>query len=103
MSATFASPALKEFEELDWPVRTEENWRFGSWKEANLSGLETVGAGTIGELPEPLEGFTRIVFANRDLVSGSSDAAVLVDGSFGPISRLGSPKLAALHTAKSKH
>jgi hypothetical protein len=30
MSATFASPALKEFEELDWPVRTEENWRFGS-------------------------------------------------------------------------
>jgi Fe-S cluster assembly protein SufD len=103
MSATFASPALKEFDGLDWPVRTEENWRFGSWKEANLSGLETVGAGTTGELPGPLEGFERIVFANRDLVSGSSASAELVDGSFGPTSRLGSPKLAALHTAKSKH
>lgn len=101
MSATFASPALKEFDELDWPVRTEENWRFGSWKEANLSGMEIIGEGSSGQLPKPVEGFTRLVFENRNLVSGSSDSAELVDGSFGPISRLGSPKLAALHTAKS--
>ena len=103
MSVTFVSPALEKFEELDWPVRTDENWRFGSWKEANLSGLETVGAGTTGDLPEPLEGFDRLVFANRDLVSGSSDAAELIEGSFGPTSRLGSSKHAALHAAKSKH
>jgi hypothetical protein len=55
MSVTFVSPALEKFEELDWPVRTDENWRFGSWKEANLSGLETVGTGTTGDLPEPLK------------------------------------------------
>ena len=103
MSVTFVSPALEKFEELDWPVRTDENWRFGSWKEANLSGLETVGAGRTGDLPEPLEGFDRLVFANRDLVSGSSDAAELIEGSFGPTSRLGSSKHAALHAAKSKH
>ena len=103
MSVTFVSPAHEKFEELDWPVRTDENWRFGSWKEANLSGLETVGAGTTGDLPEPLEGFDRLVFANRDLVSGSSDAAELIEGSFGPTSRLGSSKHAALHAAKSKH
>lgn len=103
MSVTFVSPALEKFEELDWPVRTDENWRFGSWKEANLSGLETVGAGTTGDLPEPLEGFDRLVFANRDLVSGSSNAAELIEGSFGPTSRLGSSKHAALHAAKSKH
>lgn len=102
MSVTFASPALEKFEELDWPARTDENWRFGSWKEANLSGLETVGTGTTGDLPEPLTGFDRLVFANGELVSGSSDAAELVEGSFGPTSRLGSSKHAALHTAKSK-
>lgn len=103
MPVTFVSPALEKFEKLDWPVRTDENWRFGSWKEANLSGLEIVGAGTAGKLPEPLEGFDRLVFANRDLVSGSSEAAELVEGSFGPTSRLGSSKHAALHAAKSKH
>ena len=103
MSVTFASPALEKFEELDWPARTDENWRFGSWKEANLSGLETVGTGTTGDLPEPLTGFDRLVFANGELVSGSSDAAELVEGSFGPTSRLGSSKHAALHAAKSKH
>ena len=102
MSVTFASPALEKFEELDWPARTDENWRFGSWKEANLSGLETVGTGTTGDLPEPLTGFDRLVFANGELVSGSSDAAELVEGSFGPTSRLGSSKHAALHAAKSK-
>lgn len=103
MSVTFASPALEKFEELDWPARTDENWRFGSWKEANLSGLETVGTGTTGGLPEPLTGFDRLVFANGELVSGSSDAAELVEGSFGPTSRLGSSKHAALHAANSKH
>jgi Fe-S cluster assembly protein SufD len=102
MSATFASPALKEFESLDWPVRTEENWRFGSWKEANLSGLKPVGEGRSAPLPEPLDGFTRLVIQNDTLVSGECPAVSLVDQSFGPVSRLGSPKLAALHAAQSK-
>lgn len=101
MSATFASPALKEFDSLEWPVRTEENWRFGSWKEANLSGLEPVEEGVSAPLPEPLEGFARFVFQNNMLVSGDSPAVTQVGQSFGPISRLGSPKLAALHTANS--
>lgn len=103
MSATLTSPALEEFEALDWPVRTVENWRFGSWKEANLSGLELVGEGSSGKLPEPVEGFTRFVYENGTLVSGSSDAVTLMSESYGPKSRLGSPKLAALHTAKSTH
>ncbi len=103
MSATLTSPALEQFEALDWPARTEENWRFGSWKEANLSGLELVGAGSGAFLPAPLEGFTRFVFENETLVSGSCDSVELVEESFGPGSRLGSAKLAALHSAKSKH
>jgi Fe-S cluster assembly protein SufD len=103
MSATLTSPALEQFEALDWPVRTEENWRFGSWKEANLSGLELVGAGSGAALPAPLEGFTRFVFENGTLVSGSCDSVELLEGSFGPRSRLGSAKLAALHSAKANH
>ena len=103
MSATLTSPALEEFEALDWPVRTEENWRFGAWKQANLSGLEPISEGSSAPLPEPLEGFTRLVFQNDKLVSGSSDAVTVTDQSFGPKSRLGSPKLAALHAAKATH
>lgn len=103
MSATLTSPALEQFEAFDWPVRTEENWRFGSWKEANLSGLELVGAGSGAALPAPLEGFTRFVFENGTLVSGSCDSVELLEGSFGPRSRLGSAKLAALHSAKANH
>lgn len=102
MSATFASPALKEFDALDWPVRTEENWRFGSWKEANLSSLKPIGEGQPAPLPEPLDGFTRLVIQNNTLVSGECPAVSVVDQSFGPVSRLGSPKLAALHAAQSK-
>jgi Fe-S cluster assembly protein SufD len=103
MSATLTSPALEQYEALDWPVRTEENWRFGAWKEANLSGLELVGVGASGKLPAPLKGFTRIVFENGTLVSGSHDSVELTKESFGPVSRLGSVKLSALHTAKSDH
>ena len=103
MSATLTSPALEAFEQLDWPVRTEENWRFGSWKEANLSGLELAGDGVSAPLPAALEGFERLVFENGVLVSGSSDSAKIVTSSFGPKSRLGSEKLAALHTVKSNH
>lgn len=103
MSATLTSPALELFEALEWPARTEENWRFGSWKEANLSGLELVGAGSSAALPAPLEGFTRFVFENGTLVSGACDSVELLEGSFGPSSRLGSAKLAALHAAKANH
>jgi len=103
MSITLLSPAFEAYEKLAWPARTVENWRFGSWKEANLSGLELVGAGSGAPLPAPLEGFTRFVFENGTLVSGSCDSVELLESSFGPRSRLGSGKLAALHTAKADH
>ena len=103
MSATLTSPALETFEALDWPIRTVENWRFGSWKEANLSGLELVGSGQPVDLPAPVEGYSRLVFQNAELVSGSHDSVTALTESFGPQSRLGSPKLAALHAAKSSH
>ncbi|MDE0859983.1 MAG: SufD family Fe-S cluster assembly protein [Akkermansiaceae bacterium] len=103
MSATLTSPALEKFEALKWPVRTVENWRFGAWKEANLSGVEPIGYGTAADLPAEIEGATRFVFQNAELVSGSHDSVTLLSESFGPESRLGSPKLAALHSVQSDH
>ncbi|MGJ8695709.1 MAG: Fe-S cluster assembly protein SufD [Verrucomicrobiaceae bacterium] len=103
MSATLTAPAPEAFEALAWPARTDENWRFGSWKEANLDGLELVGSGSAAELPAGLEGFSRLVFQNGELVSGDCAQAKIVSESFGPKSRLGSAKLAALHTAKGNH
>ncbi len=103
MPATLTSPALEKFESLDWPIRTVENWRFGSWKEANLSGIELVGAGASADLPDEIEGAARFVFQNAELVSGSHDSVTALSESCGPESRLGSPKLAALHAAKSDH
>lgn len=103
MSALLESPPQSKFDQLDWPVRTEENWRFGSWKEANLSGLEPVGPGIGAALPEALDGYTRFVFENGRLISGSHEAVEFAEKSFGPRSRLGSKKLAALHTAESNH
>lgn len=90
-------------ETLDWPARTNEHWRFGQWKEANLSGLQPVGEGLPAPLPEPLEGATRFVFQNAQLIAGEHPAVTLRTDSFGPQSRLGSPKIAALHTAESTH
>ncbi|MEN8847167.1 MAG: SufD family Fe-S cluster assembly protein [Akkermansiaceae bacterium] len=103
MSATLTSPALEKFDALSWPIRTVENWRFGSWKEANLSGIELLGAGASADLPSKIEGATRFVFQNAELVSGSHGSVTFLGESFGPESRLGSPKLAALHSAKSDH
>ena len=116
MSATMTSPsalnairaeALAKYESLDWPARTEENWRFGSWKEGNLSNLEPVGEGIGAELPEALEGMQRFVFHNAKLISGSADSVMpLADvPELLPQteSRLGSPKLSALHRAQSAH
>jgi Fe-S cluster assembly protein SufD len=80
-----------------------ENWRFGAWKEANLSGVEPIGYGTAADLPAEIEGATRFVFQNAEHVSGSHDSVTLLSESFGPGSRLGSPKLAALHSAQSDH
>lgn len=97
------SPALEAFEELDWPARTEENWRFGSWKEANLTGLDIVGPGLSAALPPEVDGFSRFVFENGSLISGEDGSVELTSHSFGPKSRLGSAKLAALHTAKANH
>ena len=99
--------ALAKFQALDWPARNQENWRFGSWKEANLSDLEAVGAGAGAELPAALEGMQRFVFHNAELISGSADfvqqlaeAPELLPQTE---SRLGSPKLSALHRAQSAH
>lgn len=116
MSATMTPPsalnairaeALAKYESLDWPARNEENWRFGSWKEANLSGLESVGAGMGAELPEALEGMQRFVFHNAELISGSADSVQPLADAPELLpqteSRLGSPKLSALHRAQSSH
>ncbi len=103
MSATLTSPALEKFDSLDWPARTVENWRFGSWKEANLSSVQPIGAGAPADLPAEIEGAARFVFQNGELISGSHEAVTPLSESFGPESRLGSPKLAALHAAKSDH
>lgn len=116
MSATMTPPsaldairaeALAKYESLDWPARNEENWRFGSWKEANLSGLEPVGAETGAELPTALEGMQRFVFHNAELISGSADSVQLLADVPELLpqseSRLGSPKLSALHRAQSSH
>lgn len=97
------SPELEAFEKFDWPVRSEENWRFGSWKEANLSGLELAGPRGSMALPGEVEGFARFVFENGTLVSGDHPSVEVTTKSFGPKSRLGSAKLAALHHAKGNH
>lgn len=103
MSATLTSPEVEAFEKMKWPVRTEENWRFGSWKEANLSDLELLGEGETGSLPPEVEGFDRLVFANGRLVSGSSAHVSELQKSSGPHSRLGSEKLAAMHRSQGDH
>ena len=103
MSSTLASPAQETFESLSWPVRTNENWRFGAWKEANLSGIASIGAGASADLPNEIEGAARFVFQNAELVSGSHEAVTALTESFGPQSKLGSEKLSALHTLESRH
>ena len=116
MSATMTPPsaldairaeALAKFESLDWPVRNEENWRFGSWKKANLAGMGPVGSGIGVELPEALEGTQRFVFHNAELISGSADSVQLLADAPELLpqteSRLGSPKLSALRRALSTH
>ncbi len=101
MPATVESPASEAFDQLDWPVRTIENWRFGSWKEANLDGLDLIGSGSSADLPVEIEGATRLVFQNAELISGSHPSVTVANESFGPRSRLGSEKAAALHTLKA--
>lgn len=104
MSSTLMTPPSEKVESaVDWPVRTEENWRFGSWKEANLSGLTSVGSGIAAELPAAVEGAQRFVFQNAELVSGECENVSLLSKSFGPVSRLGSPKLAEVHATESAH
>ena len=108
------------FDELAWPARRDENWRFGSYKRANLSEANIVHGGQAGTLPEPsLENSIRFIFCNNELVAteGTVPEGVIA----GPLSdileshgdsiesilpplqgRLGSPKLAAMHRAKSE-
>lgn len=103
MSSALASPAQETFESLAWPVRTDENWRFGSWKEANLSGIAPISGGSSADLPAEIDGAARFVFQNSALVSGSHEAVTAVTESFGPQSKLGSEKLTALHALESRH
>ena len=112
--------AATEFDKLDWPARKDENWRFGSYKNANLEEAEIAHGGEAGELPKPaLEGSLRFVFHNNELVATEGE---LPEGVIaGPLDqifhdhgdclqsilpplqgKLGSPKLAALHRAKSE-
>ena len=108
------------YAELAWPTRRDENWRFGSYKHANLDDANIVHGGEANGLPEPaLENAIRFVFCNNELVAteGTVPEGVIA----GPLSdilrdfgdciesilpplqgRLGSPKLAALHRAKSE-
>lgn len=112
--------AQAEFDNLSWPTRKDENWRFGSYKNANLSEAQIVHGGEPQGLPKPaIEGAIRFVFFNNELVAteGSVPEGVIampleealrdhgdrikkllpkLQGS------LGSPKLAALHRAKNK-
>ena len=114
------SEAEDEFEKLDWPTRKDENWRFGSYKNANLENTIIAHGGDHGELPEPaLENAIRFVFHNNELVAteGSLPEGVIagpladilrdhgdcIESILPPLQgKLGSPKLAALHRAKSE-
>ena len=109
-----------EFAKLAWPARKDENWRFGSYKNANLEDANLVHGGEAGELPAPaIEGAIRFVFSNNELVAteGALPEGIIA----GPLAeilnshgdciekvlpalqgKLGSPKLAALHRAKTE-
>ena len=109
-----------EFAKLAWPARKDENWRFGSYKNANLEDANLVHGGEAGELPAPaIKGAIRFVFSNNELVAteGTLPEGIIA----GPLAeilnshgdciekvlpalqgKLGSPKLAALHRAKTE-
>ena len=112
--------AEERYAELEWPTRKDENWRFGSYKHANLDEAKITHGGEANGLPEPaLENAIRFVFCNNELVAteGALPEGIIA----GPLSdilashgdciesilpplqgRLGSPKLAAMHRAKSE-
>jgi Fe-S cluster assembly protein SufD len=112
--------AQGEFEKLEWPHRKDENWRFGSYKKGNLENAEIVHGGQPSGLPEPaIEGALRFVFFNNELVATEGNlpegvtAGTLPDmlrdheddikSILPPLQgSLGSPKLAALHRAKTQ-
>lgn len=52
-----------------WPVRTEEAWRFGSYKEANFESLAVSTEGVEAEVPFLCEESLRFVFLNHRLLS----------------------------------
>ncbi|MDQ8191301.1 SufB/SufD family protein [Roseibacillus persicicus] len=114
------SEAEAKYAELAWPTRKDENWRFGSYKNANLAEANIVHGGEANGLPEPaLENAIRFVFCNNELVAteGTIPEGVIagpltdilrdhgdcIESILPPLQgRLGSPKLAALHRAKSQ-
>ncbi|MBK1833289.1 SufB/SufD family protein [Roseibacillus ishigakijimensis] len=114
------SDAEKEYERLDWPTRKDENWRFGSYKKGNLADAQIVHGGQAEGLPEPaLTDALRFVFCNNELIATEGeipegivagpledvlrDYGDCIEGILPPLQgKLGSPKLAALHRAKSE-
>ncbi|MDP0490593.1 MAG: SufD family Fe-S cluster assembly protein [Verrucomicrobiota bacterium JB023] len=114
------SEAQAEFDKLDWPTRKDENWRFGSYKEGYLGDAQIVHGGEPMNLPAPaIKDSVRFIFFNNELVKTEGEVPEGVIA--GPMSevfekagdciakilpplqgRLGSPKLAAMHRAKSE-
>ncbi len=114
--------ALSKFETLEWPSRNDENWRFGSFKKGNLSEANFVHGGTAVQsaIPAPaLPNALRFIFWNNELIATEGDVPEgIIAGSLSEIlneqgdclqqvlpplqGKLGSPKLAALHRAKSE-
>lgn len=110
--------AQASFEKLDWPARTDENWRFGSYKKGNLADAKVTHGGTPAGLPEPaIEGALRFVFWNNELIAteGNTPAGVVAMPLGDALrdhgdrirevlpelqGRLGSPKLAAMHRSQ---
>lgn len=115
--AAMKGEAQAQYESLSWPSRKNEEWRFGSPKEAVFSEEAIATGGESLSLPERSEGVVRFVFENNHLVSTEGeipegllamplrDALQQCEGEVkGLISalpgKLGSGKIAAFHRAR---
>lgn len=108
--------AWKQYEELDWPTRKEEHWRFGSYKKADFDNIPAASEGEEGELRDLMENSLRFVFQNHQLITRPeilpeglialplNEALVAhpeLENNFPKLQgSLGSKKLAALHRAR---
>lgn len=108
--------AWKQFEELAWPARKEESWRFASYKKGEYENLDLATSGEKCELRDLMEDSLRFVFQNHQLVERPEnlpqglialplDEALNshpeLENNFPELQgTLGSKKLAALHRAR---